>query len=275
MYVVAGSTIVTPLSMCARLIRRRSVRQVDARVDADELIGIGADDGGDRAAVRQGGFGQIGQEIFALVRVGAHAAQRVPHPRAVEAIEADVDLLDRQLFGRAVHFLDDGAHRAVRVAGDAAESARVGRDERGQRHRGAGRTPRVQHRLHGLGADQRHVGVHDDDVAGAGGGGFGHAHGVSGAELLGLQRHVAAAGQHAAQVCGLGVHHHDRRRGGGALRLRQTMFDERSAGQRMQHFRRPRFHARTFARGEDHHPRRRKLGVVVCHFGKTRMQNRE
>ncbi len=239
-------------------------------VDAFGLLGVGGHDTAHPAAVADRDRDHIRQIALAL-RVGAaDLLQRVGEQLPVEGVHTGVDLADREGGGIRIAVLDDGAHGAVAAAHDAAVAGGIV-DPGGQDGDGvAGAGVFLGQPSQGLGAQQRHIPVGDDDRPGERAGPVERAlHGVPGAELLGLQcrgqRHsgeVGGSGQEVlhllAAVADDGDHLPRTERGGGA----DGVPEQRPAGQRVQHLRDRRAHAGALPGGEHDDGRDRGSGPV-------------
>ena len=267
--VLAGSTIVTPASACARWIRswasRRtcasSTRVLTPSVSAGSVDHVRADRLALGAQQRQ----HVGQVELALRVVGAQLLQRLQQVAARERVDAGVDLADRLLLGRRVagrlglhHPLD----AALRVAHDAPVAARV--LELHRRHRGRRAALLVGARERGdrVGGDQRDVAV-EHEHGGAGVDLVGRrADGVAGAVRLLLDRHLDVLGQRVGQRALRPVDDHDP--AGARLAGRgDRPLDHRAPAQRMQHLRYRRAHPGPLARGEDQDGGSGHRGIVV------------
>ena len=86
------------------------IGQVDTRVDADALCLVARHHGAHLAPVGHRHFNQVGEEVFALARVGLNAPQGIPHPCAIQCIHPDIHLFDVELLRRAGHLFDNRQH---------------------------------------------------------------------------------------------------------------------------------------------------------------------
>ncbi len=107
----------------------------------------------------------VGQVVLAACVAVVDRLEPAGEARGRGGHHARVDLADRALLGCRVLVLDDGRHRAIRAAHDAAVSGRVVELDREQRQRAL--TRMSDHRLERLGARQR-VGAeqHERDAIG-------------------------------------------------------------------------------------------------------------
>ncbi len=140
--------------------------ELDLVVDALGLPDVLDHVGPHRDAPGSGDGDDVGEVLLALRVVGAHLRQDLAQQRAVEGIDAAVDLEDRALLVGRVLLLDDRRDGAFRVAQDATVAGGVregGRDDRDAAARGFMRSHEGAQRL---GAEERHVAVRDDDRAG-------------------------------------------------------------------------------------------------------------
>jgi hypothetical protein len=166
-------------------------RELAAVVHAETLGGVADLQRLDAPAFAHRALDDVGQVELALLVAVVELAERLPEQLGVEEVHARVAFLDAELLLRRVGLLDDAPHAAVRPA----------HDEAGQRRR------RSQHgevrarlrlvlcqRAQRLLAQQRHVAVEDEHVAGeAAQRGLGLLHGVAGAVLLRLHDEPRAA----------------------------------------------------------------------------------
>ena len=104
--VEAGSTIVTPASMCAALIRSRSDGrgggELGARVHALGLGRVGRGVRADALAGRRRGADRVGQVELALRVVRLEPLERGPEVARAEDVDRGVHLADRELLRRRV-----------------------------------------------------------------------------------------------------------------------------------------------------------------------------
>ena len=108
----------------------------------------------------------VGEVLLALGVVGGHSLDRVGEQVTVERVHPGVDLVDRALLRRRVHFLDDLADRPPVIKNDPAVSGRV-RHPRGERgHRVLVRLVHADQVRQRLAAQQRRIAVgHHHDAA--------------------------------------------------------------------------------------------------------------
>ena len=200
--VLAGSTIVTPASACARWIRSWASRRTCASSTRvlTPSVSVGSVTECAPIALPVGAQQRqhVGQVELALRVVGRRAPQRLEQVAARERVDAGVDLADRLLLGRRVAGRL-GLHHALDAA--RRRRGRRGRSRAGRRAPSSPswpprRSPRGRARAPDrLGGDQRHVAVeHEHRVVGVDVVGR-RADGVAGAVGLLLDRHLDVLGQ--------------------------------------------------------------------------------
>jgi hypothetical protein len=189
------------------------LRQLDAVVDAQELLVVVAVDGRDWLAHAHVDAYHVGEVVLALGVVVGDLVDVGREALAAEAVGAGVALEERgALLGRAVLVLDDGVHAAVLD-----EHTAVARDVR--RRHGKQRAGvvacagSVYQGRNGLGANERQVAVENHHGSGKPAQGVAHhAHGVAGAQALGLldKLHVLLVRKVRADLIGtVANHQHD------------------------------------------------------------------
>jgi hypothetical protein len=134
--------------------------QMDAGVGADGLLQVVQQHRLDRQPVLHRQLDRVRQVVLALFRE-PDARQGIPQPVRTEAVGANVQLLDLLLLLGGGALLDDGIHRSRRVAHDAAEAARILRDDGQQAERAGVVLLRLHEAGQRLGAQQGHVAVAD------------------------------------------------------------------------------------------------------------------
>ncbi len=165
----------------ARLHEALDRRELRAVVDAERHRRIRGDvrfhrnAGGDRQR------DDVGQVVLALGVVVLERSDEAAQERRRRCQRAGIDLGDRALLGRRVALLDDGTHRSVGGAEDAAQARWVGRARR-QHHELARRRDFGKRRV-GRRRDQRAVAVRDERDSVLGQRGKRKAHGVAGPAL--------------------------------------------------------------------------------------------
>ena len=144
--------------------RRLSLCQLGQRVDALGGLRRRLVDRHGRCAVLCQQPDHVGQVELALGVLRGQARQRRGERLAPEAVEPDVELVQRQLLGRGVAGLDDARH-VLAVAHDAAVGVRRRQPGTHERAAGVSRAGR-DCALHRRGLDQRRVaGQHDHELA--------------------------------------------------------------------------------------------------------------
>ena len=128
-HVDAGSTIVTPASMCSLVDPVAQLPgdegELDARVDPLDLPRDGRSVDCDGLAVGDEQAERVGHVELALRVVRLEPVEQRPEPVGAKDVDAGVDLAERELLGRRVRRLDDAREPAFRIADDAAVRARV------------------------------------------------------------------------------------------------------------------------------------------------------
>ena len=196
-----------------RCIDLGDLRQLDAVVDAQELLVVVAVDCRDGLAHAHVDAYHVGEVVLALGVVVGDLVDIGREALAAEAVGAGVALEESDaLLGRAVLVLDDGAHAVVLD-----EHTAVARDVR--RRHGEQRAGVVvsaggiYQGSYGLGANERQVAVENHHGSGKAVQGVAHhAHGVAGAQTLGLldKLHVLLVRKVRADLVGTVAHHqHD------------------------------------------------------------------
>ena len=166
--VVAGSTIVTPASMCSRLIRSRS--EAPAAASSTRVLtpsvsaGSGATKTPTPTARGHDTAHGIGEVELAL-RVGRRElVERRPERLRAEHVDGRVRLADRELLRARVRGLDDGDEVALLVADDAAVAADLVGHEREDGGRRAGGSMGVDERGEELRRQERCVAREDEHL---------------------------------------------------------------------------------------------------------------
>ena len=121
--------------------------ELDARVDALGLVGIGSDVDDDAVAGADEIAHGVRQVQLALGVGGLETAERRPEQIGLEDVDRGVRLADRELLGRRVACLDDRLEVAVGVADDPAVAPDVVGDERENGGAGLLRAVRREQRL--------------------------------------------------------------------------------------------------------------------------------
>jgi hypothetical protein len=238
-------------------------RQIDAVVDARDLLERRVDRGGATAA--GGPRHQIGQVQLALGVVGLEGRQVATQVAQAHRVEAGVGVLDRPLGLAGVGVLDD----ALQHAGGVADQATVGHGPigHGRQERQAGRAGRARRDqlVDALGAQERRVARqdHDDAIVGLALEGRQRAQdGVAGALGLGLQRDVdraraVATIEHGLHGVELVAEDRDHALGAGGARGLDRPRDHRAASDLVEHLGALALHAGAQAGGHDQHDRMR------------------
>ena len=169
-HVVAGSTIVTPFTMCASLIRSRSTAAASAS-STRLLIPIVSAASSARhapapAAGRDDVRDRVGQVELALRVPRVELAERVAKRLRVEDVDRRVELADRALLVVRVSLLDDLADAAVLGADDAPVRQRLLRLDREDRDRRAPCPMLRDELLEQAGGDERRGRVEHEHRAG-------------------------------------------------------------------------------------------------------------
>ena len=256
--VVAGSTIVTPASMCAAVRavaqERRSLRHVGAGVDAERGGRIGVPVADHRPAGRDERADCVGQVELALVVLGVEPRERGPQVLGAKDVDARVDLGQGPLVSRRVAHLDDALHAAAGPADDAAE-VDADRIRSLERQHGGGRPGvgvRRAQRLEARRVGQRMVGIEHEHVAAeALERGPGGTDRITGPERPLLGDRLDPARQARADGVGAGRHDHEHPVGPGLEAGRDRPVDQRAPEDLVQHLRRRRAHARALTGGEE------------------------
>ncbi len=192
--VLAGSTTVTPASIQRRSSRRfSSARTAASCTRSLTPLTCHTSSHSTRAhrqAVGAGDRDQVGEVQLALGVRRAQPGQRGPQERAVQRVDARVDLAHGLLVGRRIGLLDDLAHGAVGIAQHPPVAERVGRLAAEQGDRGARAGVLAGQRGQRGRFEQRHVAVADQHRARQVRGQLGQRalHGVPGAQALLLHR---------------------------------------------------------------------------------------
>ena len=167
--VVAGSTIVTPASMCARLMRSRrtasSIGELGPRVDTC-LERLGGDADRDLVAVSDEQADRVGQVELALGVVRLDPVERRPELLGSEHVDRGVRLPDLELRRGRVAGLDDPLEASVAVAHEPAVVPGIVVLDAEHRCCGAGGEVRVEQLAQHLGGQQHGVAREDEHVLG-------------------------------------------------------------------------------------------------------------
>ncbi len=205
--------------------------ELGAVVARQDLGRVVAGDRADGAPGLAGEFEDVGEVLLALVVGGGDLPELLAQDGGVEGVGAGVDLADGELLGVGVAVLDVAQDRAVGVADDAAEAGGVV-DDGGQDGGGvAGLLVGLHEPPQGVGAQQRGVAAGDDDRALEVGDGFeGDAHGVPGAQLLGLEDRLDVGGvrfEVRGHLVGGGADDHDAAVGADGLGAAEHVAEQR------------------------------------------------
>ena len=114
---------------------------------------------------RLGDGHDVGEVFLALGVVGAQAGQGFAQQDRVEGIDPGVDLGDRALGLRGVFLLDDPGHGTVGITDDPAVTGRVGDPRRDDGDPDGRCFMGAQQVTQGVGGEQGHIAVGDDDGA--------------------------------------------------------------------------------------------------------------
>ena len=167
-----GSTIVTPASMCATLIRSRSAAAAAAsstRVLTPSVsLGSSATWTATRCPESDEIAHGVGQVELALRVDGLEPVERGPEQIGPEDVDRGVRFADRKLLGRRVGCLDDRLEVAVGATDDPAVAANVGGNEREHGRAGAPRPVRRDQRLEQFGRQERRIAREDQHLVGTG-----------------------------------------------------------------------------------------------------------
>src|SRR2546423_819670 len=144
--------------------RRLDLGELGAVVDAGGLVGIVGNDADDGVSRLPEDADRVGQVVLALRVLGTQTAERGCQQPAPEAVDRRVDLADLELVGSRVGVLDDVVDAAVLVANDTPVSGGWMEDRSEDRGGGAGLAMSTGERRQGLGAQQRRVTGHDEQV---------------------------------------------------------------------------------------------------------------
>ena len=142
--------------------------ELDARVDALRLVGVGRDVDDDAVAGIDEVAHGVGQVQLALCVDGLQPVERRPEQIGPEDVDRRVRLADRELLRRRVARLDDRLEVAVGAADDPPVAADVGGDEREDGRARGPRPVRLDQGLEELGRQERRVAGEDQHLVGAG-----------------------------------------------------------------------------------------------------------
>ncbi len=155
----------------------------------------------------------VGEVILALRVVVAHVLEDLEEERRLEAVDPGVNLFDGQLLGRGVLGLHDSTHAAAVVADDTAQGAGILAHRGEQRGRGSRFGMAGDQLRDVLAAEERNIGVGNDDRTGVIREGLLGLHDrVSGTQLLFLNHVLDMVADGGLNILGA-VTHYDYRAG--------------------------------------------------------------
>ena len=197
--------------MDAPLGQRPNAGQVDPIVDAQDRLRVVDREGRDAVVVAPEDLEDVGEVVLALGVVGLHALERREEARAVEGVDAGIDLTDPQLglVGVARRLgLGDVLDAAVGAAHDPAIAGGIVELDGGDGGRGAAAGVGLQDGREQLRGDQGRVAVDDQDGRVAFEALGGRQHGVAGAARLALDGQLDTVGESAVELAAGAAHHH-------------------------------------------------------------------
>ena len=162
--------------------------ELDLVVDAHDFIGMRGEHGLDAILGLHGQCDDIGEVVLALGVVSPEAQKPRAQPAGRRRHEPGIHLAGGELRGARVLVLDDGADLAAGIAHDAPVPGSVAEIDREHGKRAAGRE--VDELPEAGGTDQGHIPVQHQHRVLVGNQGHGLHHGMSGAELIGLQHPI-------------------------------------------------------------------------------------
>ncbi len=246
--------------------------QLVAVVDAVKATVVLEADRGHDPAVLASELDQVGQVQLAGRRGRCEAGDPTAQPGRVEGVQARVGLVRVELLGRRVLRLHDPLDGPELAAHDATERGRIGGEDRGKRDRRVIGPTSLEHRIEVGAGHERHVAVHDHDLARRCGHRVdGGTDRVPGAAWLVLEGEDGPIGEGRRDVRHRRRVDHDRRRTGltcfGARPGVEDIRQHRSPAERMEDLGQRRAHAGPEPSREHDGDGLRRVGIWGVHEG--------